>query len=473
MKTSIWVCLLALLMVSCEKEKEIIKIEKEIPDTIKLIEVELSGQINDLDNNGLEDVDILFTYEDYLLGQTKSDAMGQFNTSKLGLHDSKTVVTFRKEGYSPNILTSQLNNNEKSNVVASLKKLLVSATYEGSSQSVKLNNNINVNLSADMVETAKMANIKMQHFDFKKDPATVMLATKSTDGEVIFSEVIWLEFENEANEVLQWKANKTAEIAFSNLQSNPSNLWYFDYKQARWVKDVSLIINKNTVSATINKSGFYAILSDCNNDIEKPKPYCLNDISVVFVDMGETTIHARDFDKGSYDNCDLNLDFTIRSLTDKCSNGSNIFAPSIKLCKEDVNSTIELVVKVSDDNNNSDSCIVSLSIVGNTSSGCTGDDVKPTPYCVNQLSVSIFGTNEVVLFGFDLNKASYDNCTASPNLRYLVEKIEPDACNNGINKLEETVTFCSAEVNKDILVKLHVYDEAGNHDFCSAIVTVQ
>jgi len=101
--------------------------------------------------------------------------------------------------------------------------------------------------------------------------------------------------------------------------------------------------------------------SDCSGDVDPPIPYCIQGSTVV-VANDFIEVDAVDFDAGSFDNCSQNLDFQIRKLTDICSNGSDQFDEKVTFCQAEVGSTIILRLLISDENNNSDSCDISVNV---------------------------------------------------------------------------------------------------------------
>ncbi len=92
------------------------------------------------------------------------------------------------------------------------------------------------------------------------------------------------------------------------------------------------------------------------------------------------------------------------------------------------------------------------------------DTKKPTPVCINGLSIELMQTGSVQLWAtdFQVQGSSYDNCTAYED---LVFSFSSDTSNTNI-------TYDCGDVGTQV-VELWVTDEAGNQDFCSTYIIVQ
>lgn len=92
------------------------------------------------------------------------------------------------------------------------------------------------------------------------------------------------------------------------------------------------------------------------------------------------------------------------------------------------------------------------------------DCKKPTPICLNGLSVDLMPTTgSITLWVSDFeNGSSYDNCTAYED---LVFSFSP-------NTNEQSIVFDCNDIGTQI-VEIWVTDEDGNQDFCSTYIVVQ
>jgi hypothetical protein len=118
------------------------------------------------------------------------------------------------------------------------------------------------------------------------------------------------------------------------------------------------------------------------------------------------------------------------------------------------------------------------------------DKKKPTPYCLN-ISSALMKNGKVELWAVDFNVGSFDNCTIKPNLIYTFNEASPVATKiaqthyfkgNGENATEAEYNAGNAQkwipATKSsgmvfdcgdlpsVDVKLTVWDEKGNYDFC-------
>lgn len=114
--------------------------------------------------------------------------------------------------------------------------------------------------------------------------------------------------------------------------------------------------------------------------------------------------------------------------------------------------TVEYVAE--DGCGNSDTYSVNVTFV---------DAKKPTPVCINGLSIEIMVTGQVVLWASDFESgSSYDNCSAYEDLEFSFSP----------NVADKNVVFTCDDLGTQI-VELWATDEAGNQAFCSTYVIVQ
>ena len=96
------------------------------------------------------------------------------------------------------------------------------------------------------------------------------------------------------------------------------------------------------------------------------------------------------------------------------------------------------------------------------------DGKKPTPYCrTGIITVVMESTGSVTVWASDLNANSFDNCTESRNLRYAFSEDPRDqsrtyTCDSLDNGIEQTFEL-----------KIYVFDQSGNFDFCTTKITIQ
>ena len=99
------------------------------------------------------------------------------------------------------------------------------------------------------------------------------------------------------------------------------------------------------------------------------------------------------------------------------------------------------------------------------------DVKKPTPVCHYAVSAEIMPTaGTVMLMATQFNNGSYDNCTASNNLKFTIES--PATAGAGATTVA-TETFVTLACKGTKAIRLWVTDEAGNSDYCEAVVDLQ
>jgi len=121
--------------------------------------------------------------------------------------------------------------------------------------------------------------------------------------------------------------------------------------------------------------------------------------------------------------------------------------------------------KVTDGCENHATCINAFSV----------QDLKPpTPYCV-EISTALMGsTGSVDLWASDFNAGAFDNCTAESDLRYTFTNMPPELDSRYDDMLMSSArTFtCEDIANGPILVEVYVWDEKGNSDYCTVLLTI-
>ena len=80
------ICIICFGMMSCEDEREIIKETSDVPDSIELIKANFHGQIVDNDQRPVHNASVKIMFENYLLGETKTNAEGNFNLVSQAAH---------------------------------------------------------------------------------------------------------------------------------------------------------------------------------------------------------------------------------------------------------------------------------------------------------------------------------------------------------------------------------------------------
>ena len=117
------------------------------------------------------------------------------------------------------------------------------------------------------------------------------------------------------------------------------------------------------------------------------------------------------------------------------------------------NGTHEICYEVIDGFNNRTSCCFLFKII---------DCKKPTPICYNN-SIALMATGMIPVNIMHLqNGASFDNCTAKPDLQF--------SYSSDVNDTVRTFTCLNLGINT---LEVWLTDELGNQDFCTAELTVQ
>jgi len=240
----------------------------------------------------------------------------------------------------------------------------------------------------------------------------------------------------------------------------------------------------------------WKVTDGCNNvttcdyefmvvDKKAPTPYCVS-LSTALMDMGDDNIPnvelwAVDFNVGSFDNCtnQENLRYT---FTDVAPEDDPLYDPANRSsyrtfdCIDVMNSPLEVQMYVWDEKNNSDFCVVSLTLIDNTGN-CDGDNSKaiggtietyngnPVAGVETTLDANLTEyprtqtTDENGHYAFYTNPINVDyQISASKDIDYLngvstLDLVKIQRHILGIESLDSPYKLIAADVNADYYVK--------------------
>ena len=120
--------------------------------------------------------------------------------------------------------------------------------------------------------------------------------------------------------------------------------------------------------------------------------------------------------------------------------------------------------KVSDGCQNISSCENTFMVV---------DKKPPTPYCID-ISTALMDNGMVELWACDFDLGSFDNCTASENLRFTFTDTRPqnDPNYDSDSKCSSRIFDCDDLENSPIMINMYVWDEKDNYDFCEVMLSL-
>ncbi len=110
---------------------------------------------------------------------------------------------------------------------------------------------------------------------------------------------------------------------------------------------------------------------------------------------------------------------------------------------------------------NRDSCSMTITVMDNTA---------PTVICQKSTTVGITSLGEGYIYASSFNDGSYDACGIDSIRVRRMDSGSPCGLNEGFRNL---VRFCCADVNKEIMVELKVWDYQTNANSCMVSVIVQ
>lgn len=187
-------------------------------------------------------------------------------------------------------------------------------------------------------------------------------------------------------------------------------------------------------------------------DLDKPVLTCPPDITVnsTELDCGPTLVQV---DSVSVEDC--SNEFNVSTTVDLFSDGStDLVGSNLNLSGIYPMGKHTVTVTVEDFCGNQSDCSFIINVI---------DGKKPTPVCVNGLSVDLMpdldpnGDGGIIQLSPEMfNEGSFDNCTDPANLQIFIEPTTFSCINLGTN-----------------IIKMTVVDESGNSDFCETYVIIQ
>ncbi|NNE27099.1 MAG: hypothetical protein HKN09_09670, partial [Saprospiraceae bacterium] len=109
--------------------------------------------------------------------------------------------------------------------------------------------------------------------------------------------------------------------------------------------------------------------------------------------------------------------------------------------------------------------------VGSSNCDTSQDQQKPVPYCINLSTALIQAPNNVVeLWAIDFDAGSFDNCSKPENLRFTFSDTHPELDSEFVGSSRSSKRNFTLDdvdpVTGFTEVKVYVWDEADNKDFC-------
>lgn len=469
-----------LILFSCHKEHQIITTDKEFPPTVKLIRANIHGVITDYHTGAKLDGIIVELVVEGVVLQRTATFEGAYRFDNVEAHKTHSLIRTRSRTYAPNYATPVLSEKDSNNISFQLKQYTYETThlFDKSPLHHAVEDKYSLTLNKEDVERPTQNNsnpitILSQYYEEQDEIKALMLAVTALDKDNVEFELplrrllyfgAW-----ENNTPLSLKKTHTVPVSFvpDNVDSSDIQLWQFDHQKARWVQGPVAHFEKGKYLFQTDLFTYFAIPAGCKNDITKPIPYCITNVTVVKSVGVPLQLWGSDFNVGSYDNCSKKLTFELKKIADVCNNGSTSYHKTIEICDDEIGKTIQLSLKVTDQNGNWDNCIVSLTIAHGDD--CNSDKIKPTINIKSKVDISLDKDNSFVLHAKDMDINSSDNCPKE--LTFKIRKLH-DICNYGGEKFKNFINFCKEESNKNIAVEVKVIDKAGNFSTAQAVIFV-
>lgn len=196
----------------------------------------------------------------------------------------------------------------------------------------------------------------------------------------------------------------------------------------------------------------FNVADDCGNTTSCQTPVTVVDASpptvvcdaytvVTLNNNGVALVFAQTFDDGSHDNCPTELTFEARRMTAACGT-QPVFGPTVKFCCSDVGDDVQVEMKVTDYNGNSNTCMVVVHVE---------DKTAPMVQCPPNITIECNEDyNDLTLTG---QPTVSEACGV--DTMYYTQVVDLNLCNIGT----VTRTWTASDPN-------------GNSSSCSHIITL-
>ena len=184
-------------------------------------------------------------------------------------------------------------------------------------------------------------------------------------------------------------------------------------------------------------------------DYDKPKLVCPADLTV---SSSATNCSGADVTIPPLTATDCNPKVTVKNSFNSGGANASGYYPL---------GTTTVIFSATDGCNNTATCSVKVTVT---------DGKKPTPYCINGLSVTIMpSTLSVSIWAKDFVSKVIDDCTPESKIKYRIRK---SPSGNQGPPSDSSITFTCDDLGTQA-VDVWVGDEAGNWDFCQTFIEVQ
>ncbi len=202
----------------------------------------------------------------------------------------------------------------------------------------------------------------------------------------------------------------------------------------------------------------YTVVDDCGNttyafteidvvDNTPPVAVCDQFTVATLTNTGQAYVEALSFDDGSHDNC-TDVTFQVRRMTSGCGQGTSFGDYVIFCCNDIGNENLQVVLEVTDENGNSNTCMVNVTVQ---------DKLPPIITCPDDIHIDCLDDyTDLTLTG---EATAIDNC-GNPNITFT-DSGDLGVCNVGTITRRWTATDADGRTDK---CTQHIYVE-NNHPF--------
>ena len=462
------------LFVACEKETaDVVVIEEGFPPSVELITANLFVNIEDIDGTLNDELSVSLLHEGVEIGNATTE-QGVVELINQPIHEDNTLIKVESSRYLPNYLTQDFESAEDHSLSFTVKEFdEITPIDIGDGFEYQTNGGFALNMKKDDVSLSNgTVNVKASIIEQSNEIETLFGITKAIDKEGVLTQLniaslFYFNIVTEASDPVEVLNNISFQIINEFDLNGSYQLWYFSELAASWNEVEISNLTKGDLSFEHDGLGYFALsfTSNCTDDIVAPIAVCDLEIHYDYDQNGDGFIYPSDLDEGSHDDCS-NISYEISKPIDSCADNSDEFSDKISICAVDVGTNLNVLLKVTDEANNTSICHSNIIVTG---SSCSNDMEAPIAVCDSDLTYNYSSQGDGFIYAQNLDDGSYDNCSA---LVYEVKKSN-DSCNDGSDEFTDKISICAADAGTNILATLKVTDMSGNSNLCIVNVFVE
>lgn len=371
------VMLAGVLILSCEKERDIVEEIDNYPGTVDLEERTIEGTVWDEQENPINNALVEIIVDGTVIADTYTEN-GTFQFLNQAVHESRTLIRVQKNDYMPNFASFNLKDLEELNFDFGLVQPDATETFEGNQAIAYESAHVSFSIPAASLEAGdekSILNVKRYKIigpGNPKLPTNLAMQNSGVDFRLDMSEAIHIQLIDELGEKKQLASNEAYEISFSpkyNIFQDSLAIWSFDESKARWLPAGLAMKSGDSFSFRTSEFTYFSYQLPCGNfdgvGSEIPVVKCISHITASLVN-GVGHIYAVEIDQSSFDLGGPNPGLTPSIYLegeDLCGSGQTTCQPFITICSNQVGKELEITLVTTNTRGFSSSCTARLTVL--------------------------------------------------------------------------------------------------------------